>query len=72
MHKVWYNSISQKPKGGEAMWNEMSYNKFSLTFFERLESTPDFYENMPSYYFSEKTIANKYVKKATRGENDWV
>ena len=72
MHKLWYNAISQITEGGEIMWNEMSYNRFNMTFLERLENTPESDEDVFSYYFSEKIIANEYVEKVTKGGLDWV
>ena len=54
------------------MWNEMSYNRFKLTFLERLEIMPDSDEDVFSYYFSEKIIVNEYVEKVTKGGLDWA
>lgn len=45
------------------MWSEMSYNQYNFTFSEKLETEPDFNEDVYSYYFSEKLIVNNYVEK---------
>ena len=47
------------------MWAEMSYNQYNFTFSEKLETEPDFNEDVYSYYFSEKIIANNHVEKMT-------
>lgn len=53
------------------MWSEMSYNRFNLTFLEKLENAPDSDEDVFSYYFSERMVVNEYIDKVTRGELDW-
>lgn len=55
-------------KGEKTMWAEMSYNQYNLTFSEKLETAPDSNEDVFSYYFSEKIIANEYVEKVTKGD----
>lgn len=63
--------LVKNTKGGEIMWSEMSYNRFNLTFLEKLENAPDSDEDVFSYYFSERMVVNEYIDKVTRGELDW-
>lgn len=68
LHKIWYNRVTQMPKGGYTMWAEMSYNKCELTFSEKLEIEPEFEESVFSYYFSEVVFVADYLKRLTRGD----
>lgn len=48
------------------MWNEMSYNRLNFTFSERLETEPDYDENVFLYYGSQKLIINHFITKVTK------